>query len=80
MDIKNSSQKVLDEISDEASSSVDSRPETAPTPTTRDDRIVWRSKRAAFLVLALAALGLGAMTFFLTRGEEIGDFEKQVSL
>ena len=43
------------------------------------DKNVLRSKFAAFVILALAAVGLGLMTFFLTRGEELDDFEGQVS-
>ena len=43
------------------------------------DKDVLRSKTAAFIVLGLAAVGLGFMTFFLTRSGEIDDFESQVS-
>ena len=43
------------------------------------DKNVLRSKTAAFIVLGMAAVGLGFMTFFLTRREEISDFEEQVS-
>ena len=47
--------------------------------TIHDDKIVLRSKTAAFVVLGMAAMGLGLMIFFLTRGEEIDGFEEQVS-
>lgn len=50
------------------------------TPRTSDDRNVLRSKMCAFMILGLAAVGLGFMTFFLTRGDELNDFEDQVSL
>lgn len=46
---------------------------------TADDRNVRRSKAVAFLILGLAAIGLGFMTFFLTRKGEVDDFEDQVS-
>lgn len=44
------------------------------------DKFLLRGKVAAFFILGLAAVGLGAMTFFLTRGEEMDNFENQVSL
>lgn len=49
------------------------------TTSRREDKNVLRSKNAAFVILGLAAVGLGFMTFFLTRGEEIADFEEEVS-
>ena len=53
--------------------------EQTKTNASHDDKNVLRSKTAAFVVLGLAAVGLGLMIFFLTRGEEISDFEEQVS-
>jgi hypothetical protein len=44
------------------------------------DRGLLSSRVAAFFVLGLAAVGLGAMTFFLTRGQELDEMERQVSL
>ena len=51
----------------------------AKTNDSHDDKNVLRSKTAALVVLGMAAVGLGLMIFFLTRGEEISDFEEQVS-
>jgi hypothetical protein len=42
------------------------------------DKDIRRTKSVAFFVLGLAAVGLAVMTFFLTRSEELNDFESQV--
>ena len=75
-------ESTVNDMEDGADSSVsETNPseETKGKPTTHVDKNVTRSKKAAFFVLGLAAVGLGFMTFFLMRKVEVTNFEDQVS-
>lgn len=67
-----------DSVADSAATGEDATKNNSGS-SMKDDKNVMRSKLAAFVILALAAIGLGLMTFFLTRGEELDDFKDQVS-
>ena len=68
-----------DSVAGESALSLSDEQNKNSSSSHREDKNVVRSKTAAFVVLGLAAMGLGFMTFFLTRSEEIADFEQQVS-
>jgi hypothetical protein len=51
----------------------------ASSRPTSGDGYVLKSKSAAFIILAMSAIGLGFMAYYLTRSEELDDFKDQVS-
>jgi len=77
-DMSNGREEDDDSVADTTNTDERETRKRSVAPTSEDKNVV-RSKFAAFVILALAALGLGTMTFLLTRNEELRDFEDQVS-